>query len=105
MAIPKSPECLALLLCAFLNAGPAEPQSRPYGEGYDIYTTSSGIALAGDVVYMTWPSKARASARVLAAIENIRLGAFAHPAFGRRELDKIPDVLDPRDLVAEFFRN
>ena len=72
MADPAPRNCLALLfcLCCLCLTAAAEPPKAPaYGKGWDVYATSSGIALDGDVLYMTWPSKAGAVERALAAID------------------------------------
>ena len=61
--------CLCLCLCLCLTAAADEPKAPVYGAGWDVYATSSGIALDGDTLYMTWPSKAGAVERVLAVID------------------------------------
>jgi len=61
-----------LCLCLYLRTAGGEPKTPVYGQGWDVYTTSSGIALAGDILYMTWPSKAGAVDRSLVAIDMAR---------------------------------
>jgi len=96
MAGPDSAQSLAplacLCLCLCLGALADPPKTPVYGKGRDVYTTSSGIALDGDILYMTWPSKAGAVERILAAID------VAEPE-SPKLLSKLPLGGFPQDIA------
>ncbi len=76
-------------LLTVLKAPAADvPTPPPYGRGFDIYTSSAGMALSGTVLYMTWPSGPNAPERWLIALD------VANPRqptlLGRLSLDGFP---------------
>ncbi len=66
----------------------ADPVAPPYGRASDVYTTSGGLALAGDLLGAVWPVGAAKPTRWLALVD------VADPALpkllGRLELDGFP---------------
>ncbi len=56
------------LLGAFLaSVTRAEPEN--YGQGYDVYTTASGVGVSAQTLFMTWPAKAGRLDRRLVAVD------------------------------------
>lgn len=84
---------LLLCLSLYLTAAADEPKAPVYGAGWDVYATSSGIALDGDILYMTWPSKAGAVERALVAID------VAKPESPKLS-SRLPLVGFPQDVAA-----
>ena len=52
-----------------LALSPAFAEPPPYGRGFDVYTTSSGIALSGNTLLLTWPAGANQAERFLVSVD------------------------------------
>ncbi len=60
---------LGLLLGTIVTVRAQQLKAPEYGRGYDIGTTSSGITIKGNVLYMTWSSIAARKKRWLVAVD------------------------------------
>lgn len=61
---------MASLMTPMLSAQTpdAQPTVTPYGQGKDVYLTTSGMAIQNHVLYMTWPASSGQIQRYLVAI-------------------------------------
>ncbi len=86
--MPRTASALLLAWAGFSMAASEAPVPTAYGKGSDVYTTSGGLSLSGDLLGVVWPAGAAKPARWLALAD---VADVSRPKLlGRLELDGFP---------------